>query len=86
LKIETVGRPIFNPVSKFGTSTRIYFNTFVVKYYTWANDDNPPAIFASSDDYCFRKADATFLSGTAFLQYDSASTTAGPHDLVQFSE
>ena len=69
-----------NPVSKLGGSDTMYLNNFVIKYYTWSNDDNPPAIFATSDDYCFMKQDSTRLSGSAYLTYTSITT--GHHDFV----
>lgn len=84
LIFQTIGKAIINPVSKLGSLDRMYLNNFVIKYYTWANDDNPPAIFATSDDYCFNKQDSSYLSNTAFLTY--TSTTVGHHDFAEISE
>ncbi len=81
---QTIGKAIINPVSKLDSSDRMYLNKFVIKYYTWANDDNPPAIFATSDDYCFMRQDLTRLSSSAFLTY--TSTTVGHHDYADISE
>lgn len=81
---QTIGLAIINPLSKLGASNRVYLNNFVIKYYTWANDDNPPAIFATSDDYCFMRQDSTRLSGSSYLTY--TSTTGSHHDYADFSE
>jgi len=60
-------------------------NNFEIKYYTWLNDDNPPAIFATSDDYCFNKQDASQINNTVYIAYNSSSITVGHHDYAQFS-
>lgn len=73
-----------NPLIKLSGSDRMYLNTFVIKYYTWANDDNPPAIFATSDDYAFIKQDITQIPSTTYLTY--TSITNPHHDSASISE
>ena len=84
LIFQTIGKAIMNPVSRLGVSDRVFMNQFVVKYYTWANDENPPAIFATSDDFCFMRQDSTQISSSVFLTY--TSTTIGHHDYAEISE
>ncbi len=83
LIFQTVGKAVVNPLSVLGGSSRMYLNNFVIKYYTWADDNNPPAIFATSDDYCFMKQDTSQLSGSAYLTYSASSVMQAHHDSVQ---
>ncbi len=83
LIFQTIGKAIQNPISKLDSSNRMYLNNFVIKYYTWSNDDNPPAIFANSDDYCFNKQDSSYILSTSFLTYTSVVSTH--HDYADIS-
>ena len=83
--IQTLGKAIINPLSKMAALDRVLLNQFTIKYYTWANDDNPPAIFATSDDFCFMRQDSTRLSGSVFLSYNTSSITVGHHDYAEIS-
>jgi hypothetical protein len=86
LVFQTIGKAIINPLTELGASDRVYTNNFVIKYYTWANDDNPPAIFATSDDYCFMRQDSTVLSASNYIQYNASSVTDGHHDVAEIDE
>jgi hypothetical protein len=81
LIFQTLGKALVNPLSVLGASSRMYLNNFVIKYYTWTDDNNPPAIFATSDDYCFMRQDLSQLSGTSYLTY-VAPTGSTLHDFV----
>jgi len=85
LAFQTVGLAVVNPYSNLSASSRMYLNTFVIKYYTWADDSTPPLILATSDDYCFMKQDATYLSNTAYLTYSTSSVMSSHHDSVSLA-
>ncbi len=82
--IQTLNNAIINPLTKFTLTNRVYTKDFVIKYYTWNDDNNPPAIIATSDDFVFMKQDATQLSPTNYLTYNAGSTTQPHHNLANF--
>lgn len=84
LVFQTVGLAMVNPSSNLSASNRMYFNTFVIKYYTWPDDSTQPLILATSDDYCFMKQDSTQLSASAYLTYTTSSLIH--HDYAALSE
>jgi hypothetical protein len=72
---------VVNPYSNLSASSRMYLNTFVIKYYTWPDDTTAPLLLATSDDYCFMRQDSTQLSAT-YLTYSTSSVMSSHHDSV----
>lgn len=77
-QIETKGLSIINPIN----NSTIYYNQFVIKYYTWVGTA-VPALYASTDDYVFFKQDSTYINGGSTITY--TGTYYDKHTDVKFS-
>jgi hypothetical protein len=83
--VQTLNKAIINPLSLLGASNRIYTSNFIIRYYTWSDNSNQPAIIANVDDYAFAKQDSSQLSGSNYLQYNTTSVTSPHHGSVSIS-